>query len=127
MSIASIMVALDTGEAAARRVRLASGATLAYDHLVVATGARHSYFGNDAWEEHAPGIKTIDDATRVRRDVLLALERAETERQEDLPRRAEHITFAVIGGGPMAAELGAAGSEPSFFNLDLDGSPLDED
>ena len=107
-------------DGAARRVRLASGATLTYDHLVLATGARHSYFGNDAWEEHAPGIKTIDDATRVRRDVLLALERAETERQENLPSRAEHVTFAVIGGGPTGVEMAGAIAELTRHAAEMD-------
>jgi NADH dehydrogenase len=66
----------------ARRVRLASGTTLGYDILVLATGARHSYFGADHWAAHAPGLKTIDDATRVRRNILVAMEHAETSRQE---------------------------------------------
>ena len=60
-------------------VRLQSGGVVDYDWLIVATGARHSYFGRDEWAAHAPGIKTIDDATAVRRKVLLALEHAETE------------------------------------------------
>ena len=65
----------------ARSVHFASGRAIDYDALVLSTGARHSYFGNEAWAAYAPGIKTIDDATRVRRTVLLAMEQAETFRQ----------------------------------------------
>jgi NADH dehydrogenase FAD-containing subunit len=98
-------------DAAARRVRLGGGGTLTYDALVIATGARHSYFGRDDWAEHAPGIKTLDDATRVRRIVLLAMERAETIRQESQPDRSEFLTFVVIGGGPTGVEMAGAIAE----------------
>ncbi len=95
----------------ARTVFLASGASVAYDLLILATGARHSYFGNDHWAEHAPGIKTIDDATRVRRTILLALEQAETNRQENVESRDELLTFVVIGGGPTGVEMAGAIAE----------------
>lgn len=94
-----------------RQVMLRSGATLAFDMLVVATGARHSYFGNDHWADHAPGIKTIDDATKVRRKILLALEMAETNRQENVESRDEYLTFVVIGGGPTGVEMAGAIAE----------------
>jgi NADH dehydrogenase FAD-containing subunit len=94
-----------------RNVQLAGGGALDYDLLVIATGARHSYFGRDDWAEHAPGIKTLDDATRVRRIVLLAMERAETIRQESLPDRSEFLTFIVIGGGPTGVEMAGAIAE----------------
>jgi len=96
-------------DTAARRVRLGGGAEHGYDWLVLATGARHSYFGRDEWAEHAPGIKTIDDATAVRRKVLLALERAETETDRD--RRHALLTFVVIGGGPTGVEMAGAIAE----------------
>ena len=96
-------------DAARRQVLLGSGRTVAYDWLILATGARHSYFGRDDWAEHAPGIKTIDDATAVRRKVLLALERAETE--TDKARRHALLTFVVIGGGPTGVEMAGAIAE----------------
>ncbi len=82
---------------------------LAYDWLIIATGARHSYFGNDAWEPFARGIKTIEDATQVRRNILMALERAETE--PDPERRAALLTFVIIGGGPTGVEMAGAIAE----------------
>lgn len=92
-----------------RRVILAEGMPIRYDRLILATGARHSYFGRNDWAAHAPGIKTIDDATAVRRKVLLALERAESER--DPARRQALLTFAVIGGGPTGVEMAGAIAE----------------
>jgi NADH dehydrogenase len=92
-----------------KQVVLGSGAPVPYDWLILATGARHSYFGRDEWAEHAPGIKTIDDATAVRRKVLLALERAETE--TDHERRKALLTFVVIGGGPTGVEMAGAIAE----------------
>ena len=102
------VVAVDAED---RVVWLASGRSLTYDALVLATGARHSYFGNDAWGVHAPGIKTIDDATRVRRTVLLAMEHAETFRQARGALRDEYLTFIVIGGGPTGVEMAGAIAE----------------
>ncbi|MFA5964234.1 MAG: NAD(P)/FAD-dependent oxidoreductase [Sphingomonas sp.] len=92
-----------------RRVILADGPPVAYDRLIIATGARHSYFGRDDWAAHAPGIKTIDDATAVRRKVLIALERAENE--TDPQRRQALLTFTVIGGGPTGVEMAGAIAE----------------
>lgn len=90
-------------------VRLADGASLAYDFLVVATGATHSYFGHPEWEENAPGLKTIDDALEIRRRVLFAFESAERESDPELQK--EWLTFVVIGGGPTGVELAGALSE----------------
>ena len=96
-------------DASARQVYLRESAPLRYDWLILATGARHSYFGRDGWADHAPGIKTIDDATAVRRKILLALERAETESDPD--RRRALLTFVVIGGGPTGVEMAGAIAE----------------
>jgi NADH:ubiquinone reductase (H+-translocating) len=92
-----------------QEVDVASGSMLAYDWLILATGARHSYFGRDDWARHAPGIKSIEDATAVRHRVLLSLERAETE--SDKARRDALLTFVVIGGGPTGVEMAGAIAE----------------
>jgi len=94
---------------ARRMVILGDGVPIAYDWLIVATGATHSYFGREDWAAFAPGIKTIDDATAIRRRVLLALERAETE--TDPARRKALLTFVVVGGGPTGVEMAGAIAE----------------
>lgn len=86
-----------------RRVVLEDGTTLAYDTLVIATGARHAYFGHDDWKSFAPGLKTLEDATTIRRRILRAFE--EAERESDPERRRALLTFVVIGGGPTGVEL----------------------
>jgi NADH dehydrogenase FAD-containing subunit len=106
--------------AAEKRLDLASGATLAFDYLVLACGARHSYFGHDHWQAVAPGIKTIDDATRVRSRILLAMERAETNRQENVARRDELLNFVIIGGGPTGVEMAGAIAELTRRTATLD-------
>ncbi|HEY2828996.1 MAG TPA: NAD(P)/FAD-dependent oxidoreductase [Thermoanaerobaculia bacterium] len=102
------------GEAAsidpARKVvSLADGAELAYDYLLLATGATHSYFSHPEWEPNAPGLKSIDDALEIRRRVLLAFEAA--EREEDEVQRNALLTFVIVGAGPTGAELAGALSE----------------
>ena len=87
-------------------VSLAKQDAIGYDYLVIAAGARHSYFGHDEWEEFAPGIKTIEDATHVRRQILLAFERA--EREAFLQEGDGKVTFAIIGGGPTGVEVAGA-------------------
>ncbi len=86
-----------------RRVLLDDGSAIPYDTLVLATGARHSYFGRDEWEALAPGLKTLEDATTIRRRMLLAFEKA--ERETDPAARRALLTFAVIGAGPTGVEL----------------------
>jgi NADH dehydrogenase len=86
----------------ARRVTLTHG-TLDYDYLIVATGARHAYFGHDEWARHAPGLKTLDDALHIRRHMLEAFEAA--EREDDPVAQAEWLDFVIIGGGPTGVEL----------------------
>ncbi len=90
-------------------ISLARCGSLDYDWLILATGARHSYFGRDGWARHAPGLKSIEDAIAIRRRVLLALEHAETE--VDRHRRRELLTFVVIGGGPTGVEMAGAIAE----------------
>jgi NADH dehydrogenase len=88
---------------AGKRVLLDGGGGIPYDTLVVATGARHAYFGHDEWEPYAPGLKTLEDATTIRRRLLLAFEKAEIE--PDPERRRALLTFIIIGGGPTGVEL----------------------
>jgi NADH dehydrogenase len=91
---------------ARRRVRFEDGGELPYDYLIIAAGARTSYFGHDDWARFAPGIKDLDDALEVRRRVLIALESA--ERTEDPAERRRLTTFVVVGGGPTGVELAGA-------------------
>ncbi len=93
----------------ARRVAFSSGAHADYDYLLVATGSTHSYFGHDEWAPVAPGLKTIEDATEIRRRVLLAFELAEREKVEGEPTLP--LTFVVVGGGPTGVELAGAISD----------------
>src|SRR6202021_2905933 len=86
-----------------RWVALEDGGAVAFDTLVLATGARHAYFGHDEWEPFAPGLKTLEDATTLRRRILVAFERA--ERESDPQARAALLTFVIIGAGPTGVEL----------------------
>jgi NADH dehydrogenase len=99
---------------AARKVTMADG-ELDYDFLVLATGATHSYFGNHDWALHAPGLKTLEDASEILRRTLLAFERA--EREADALRRRRFLTFVVIGGGPTGVELAGTLVEISRHTL----------
>jgi NADH dehydrogenase len=89
-----------------RQVILSDGGPLDYDTLIVATGARHAYFGHEQWTAYAPGLKTIEDAQEIRRRILVAFEAA--EREHDRERRLEWMTFLVVGGGPTGVELAGA-------------------
>jgi NADH:ubiquinone reductase (H+-translocating) len=109
-------------DAAAKRVLLDDGDALPYDTLVLATGARHAYFGHDEWEPFAPGLKTLEDATTLRRRILVAFERA--ERETDSSRRAALLTFVIVGAGPTGVELAGTIAElardtlpPDFRNI----------
>jgi NADH dehydrogenase len=89
-----------------REIVLGDGGSLPYDTLIVASGAHHSYFGHDEWAAHAPGLKSIDDATEMRRRILIAFEAA--EREGDPQRRREWMTFVIVGAGPTGVELAGA-------------------
>ncbi|WP_458098424.1 NAD(P)/FAD-dependent oxidoreductase [Roseomonas sp. WA12] len=110
-------------DATARQVRLADGSSVAYDFLVLATGARHGYFGHDDWEVSAPGLKTIEDATAIRSQILRAFEDAEKE--PDADRRIGLLTFVVIGGGPTGVELAGTIADLARETLPRDFRRLD--
>src|SRR5712671_4007015 len=118
-----IMAEVTGFEADARRVLLNDGSELQYDYLIVAAGARHSYFGHDEWEKDAPGLKTIEDAVEIRRRVLLAFERA--ERDAYLTGQHGPLNFAIIGGGPTGIELAGAIAEIARRVLASDFKAID--
>ncbi len=113
------VVGFDTRQ---RRVLLSDGIA-PYDTLIVATGVQHHYFGHDDWARHAPGLKTIEDATEMRRRVLLAFEAA--EREPDPQTRAEWLTFAIVGAGPTGVELAGAIAELAYDTLKRDFRAID--
>jgi NADH dehydrogenase len=96
---------------------------VAYDYLVIATGASHSYFGHDEWSEYAPGLKRIEDATRIRRSILIAFERAEISNDKDKQRRL--LTFVIVGGGATGVEMAGAISEVARQTLAADFRRID--
>ena len=110
-------------DADARVVHLDVGTQLAYDYCVVATGARHSYFGHTEWERFAPGLKSVEDALDIRRRILIAFERA--EREPDPAKRHQYLTFVVIGGGPTGVEMAGAIAEIRRFALSRDFRHID--
>ena len=107
-----------TGVDLASRTITAPHASLPYDYLLLACGARHAYFGHEEWEEFAPGLKTIEQATEIRRRVLNAFEAA--ERSADPAEQRRHLTFVIVGGGPTGVELAGAIGEMSRFTLAQD-------
>jgi len=109
-------------DAASHEVVLTDG-RIGYDFLVLATGARHSYFGHEEWETRAPGLKNLEDALEIRRRILLAFEKA--EREPDAGRRKALLTFVLVGGGPTGAELAGAIGEISRHVLASDFRAID--
>ncbi len=115
------VVSIDT---AARRVELKShGVKVQYDYLIVATGSTKSYFGHDEWAQYAPGLKTVEDATEIRRRILLAFELAERQALETGSHRP--LDFVVIGGGPTGVELAGAVAEISKYFMASDFRHID--
>jgi NADH dehydrogenase len=112
-----------TIDVSARRVGFTDGSVLGYDYLIVATGARHSYFGHDEWEPLAPGLKSLEDALEIRRRVLLAFEKA--EREPDPRRRHGFLTFVIVGGGPTGVEMAGAVAEIRRYALRRDFRHID--
>jgi NADH dehydrogenase len=113
--VATLFANVSGVDAAGKRVLLDDGDAIGYDTLVLATGARHAYFGHDEWEPFAPGLKTLEDATTLRRRILVAFERA--ERETDPVRRAAWLTFVVIGGGATGVELAGTLAEIARHTL----------
>lgn len=106
---ANVILAEATAIDVARHELVLSDGRLRYDYLVVATGARHAYFGHDEWEAFAPGLKSLEDALEIRRRILLAFEKAERETDPDARRAL--LTIVVVGGGPTGVELAGAIAE----------------
>ena len=116
------------GEAArvdlqARQVVLTDGAVLDYDYLIVGTGARHAYFDHPEWEQHAPGLKTLEDALEIRKRILIAFERA--EREPDQAAQQELLTFVLVGGGPTGVELAGTLAEIARHTLQHEFRSID--
>ena len=116
-------------DVAARAVAIVGGRRVSYDYLVLATGARHAYFGHDEWEAFAPGLKRIEDATEIRRRILIAFERAENE--TDANERQCLMSLLIVGGGPTGVELAGAIAEltrralaKDFRNIDPRGARI---
>lgn len=116
-----LLAAAKSIDVGAKRVELDDG-TLEYDYLILATGATHSYFGND-WDEVAPGLKSIDDALEIRRRIFVAYEAA--ERESDPAAQREWLTFVVVGGGPTGVELAGALGEIGLHTLANDFRTID--
>jgi len=99
----------------AKKVTLGNGQKVPYDYLVIAIGARHSYFGNDHWEQFAPGLKTLQDALTIREKVLITFEKA--ERMEKIEDAEKYLNFVCIGGGPTGVEMAGAIAEIAYKTM----------
>ncbi len=121
--VTTLLASVEAVDQAARRIRLDDRSTLTYDTLVLATGARHAYFGHDDWEPVAPGLKTLEDATAVRGRILLAFEQA--EREPDERKQAALMTFVIVGAGPTGVELAGTIAELARATLPADFRNID--
>ena len=120
---ATVLMAEVRGIDVAKRIVRTDSIEIPYDHLVLATGANHSYFGHDDWAEAAPGLKRIEDATRIRRRILIAFERAEIARDETERRRL--LTFVIVGAGATGVEMAGAIAEVARQTLAMDFRHID--
>ncbi|HVN42489.1 MAG TPA: FAD-dependent oxidoreductase, partial [Steroidobacteraceae bacterium] len=111
-----VLLGTVTGIDAQARIVKTDRSDIPYDHLVLATGATHSYFGKDAWAQHAPGLKRIEDALEIRRRILTAFEQAEAAGTPE--ERASLLTFLIVGGGPTGVELAGAIAELAHHGMD---------
>jgi NADH dehydrogenase len=121
--VTTILATVTGVDMAGRAVQLADGDRIAYDTLILATGARHGYFGHDEWEEFAPGLKTIEDATAIRGRILAAFE--EAERETDPVRQQALLTFAIVGAGPTGVELAGTIADLAHDTLPRDFRAVD--
>jgi len=122
-SNATVLLATVSGVDTETREVVAGDRRIPYDVLIIATGAQHAYFGHDDWEPYAPGLKTIDDATKVRARILLAFERAENEQDPALKQRL--LNFVIVGGGPTGVEMAGAIAELANRALAKDFRTID--
>ena len=113
-----LLAGAHTVDVAGRRVLIDPGGSISYDYLIIATGSAHAYFGHPEWAARAPGLKTLDDALEIRRQVLLAFEAAERETDPAVQRRL--LTFVIVGGGPTGVELAGALAEIARQSLRQD-------
>jgi NADH dehydrogenase len=120
---ATVLMAEVRGVDTEKRILRTDQIDIPYDYLVLATGATHSYFGHDEWADVAPGLKRIEDATRIRRRILIAFERAELA--ADSAERKRLLTFAIVGGGPTGVEMAGAISEVARQSLAKDFRNID--
>ena len=123
MDVTTLLASVESIDKRARELKLDDGPTLNYDTLVLATGARHAYFGHDAWEPFAPGLKTLEDATIIRSRILLAFE--EAEREGDAQKRTALLTFVIVGGGPTGVELAGTIAELARATLPTEFRHID--
>jgi len=122
-NVKTLLGTVDHIDTSAKTVSTIDGDIIAYDTLILATGARHAYFGHDDWEPYAPGLKTLEDATLIRRRILTAFEKA--EREPDPAKRAEFLTFIIIGGGPTGVEIAGTLADLSRDTLKGDFRVID--
>jgi NADH dehydrogenase len=114
-NITVLMGEVKTIEKESRQIIFRNGDRIGYEYLILALGARHSYFGNDAWEPFAPGLKTLNDALKIRERILISFEKA--ERCDSISEAKKYLNFVIIGGGPTGVEMAGAIAEIAYETL----------